>query len=295
MKLSIKQLIAKLPLPFWLSFYIFLILIAIPTLAYIGTFGKAAPGSLTVTIDQKTGTNDPNPSYTSVFTVQFNEAIDKNTFTDSDITLGGTAPGQQVQSITEAGTFNKTTYEVRIQATSAGTIIPTIAQELITAQNIASGTNQVSTSTDNSVTYNGDWAPGEFVTIWKTDNPGVSGSNQITIPTTGGGYNYNVDWGDGNTSTGLTGNSTHTYASTGTYTVSITGTFPRIAFNNNGDRQKILTVEQWSTNAWASMEYAFMGCANLSINAVDAPDFSLLTSLDSMFTNSTNLNSNLNH
>jgi surface protein len=292
---NIKKQIAKLPLPFWLSFYIFLILLVVPTLAYLGSFGKAAPGTLTTTINQKSGTNDPNPSYTSVFTVQFNEAIDENTFTDSDITLGGTAPGQVVQSITEAGTFNKTTYEVRIQATSTGTITPTIGQELISAQNGASGTNQASTSSDGSVTYSGEWAPGEFVTTWKTDNPGVSGSNQITIPTTGGGYNYNVDWGDGNTSAGLTGNSTHTYASTGTYTVSITGTFPRIAFNNNGDRQKILTVEQWGGNPWVSMYTAFEGATNLAIPATDAPNLIGVTDMGWMLKEATSFNSSINH
>jgi hypothetical protein len=212
---SKKKLKQRLNITSGQRLFIFLSAIAITLISflYAGLYndkhgGKAAPGSLTVSIDQKTGTPDANPSYTSVFTVQFNEAIDQATFTNTDITLGGTAPGQAVQSITEAGSFNKTTYEVRIQATSAGTIIPTIAQELITAQNGASGTNQASTSTDNTVTYNGDWAPGEFVTTWKTDNPGVSGSNQITIPTNGGGYNYNVDWGDGNTSTGHTGNTT---------------------------------------------------------------------------------------
>ena len=44
MNLNIKSIMAKLPVPFWLVFYIFLILIVIPTLAYLGNFGKAVPG-----------------------------------------------------------------------------------------------------------------------------------------------------------------------------------------------------------------------------------------------------------
>jgi len=32
-----------------------------------------------------------------------------------------------------------------------------------------------------------------FITTWKTDNPGTSNSTSITIPTGGGGYNYEVD------------------------------------------------------------------------------------------------------
>jgi surface protein len=256
----------------------------------------AAPGTLTVTIDQKSGTSDPNPSYTSVFTVQFSEAIDDSTFANTDITLGGTAPGQQVQSITEAGTFNKTTYEVRIQATSAGTIQPTIAQELITAQNGASGTNQASTSTDNSVTYDGTWAPNEFVTTWKTDNPGSSGSNQVIIPTaTGETYNYNVDWGDGNTSTNQATNATHTYATSGIYTIKITGVFPRIYFWAFNDKQKILTVEQWGTNQWSSMKYAFYSANNLNILAGDSPYMANVADMESMFDNASTFNSNINH
>ncbi len=77
-----------------------------------------------------------------------------------------------------------------------------------------------------------------FITTWKTDNAGVSASNQITIPTTGGGYNYNVNWGDGQVSTGVTGDITHTYAVAGTYTVSISGAFPRIYFHKLGDFQQ---------------------------------------------------------
>jgi hypothetical protein len=48
-------------------------------------------------------------------------------------------------------------------------------------------------------------AQDSFITTWKTDNPGATASNMIRIPTTGGGYNYDVDWGDGNTTTGHSG------------------------------------------------------------------------------------------
>ena len=33
---------------------------------------------------------------------------------------------------------------------------------------------------------------GSFITTWQ-----ANGSNQVVIWTTGGGYNYNVNWGDG--------------------------------------------------------------------------------------------------
>ncbi len=124
-----------------------------------------------------------------------------------------------------------------------------------------------------------------FITTWKTDNPGTSASNQITLPLSGSGYNFDVDWGDGNSETGVTdpGAATHTYASPGTYTVSITGDFPLMRFNSGGDKNKILTVEAWGDIAWQNMDMAFAGCFNLKINASDAPDLSNITSLISTF------------
>lgn len=124
-----------------------------------------------------------------------------------------------------------------------------------------------------------------FITTWKTDNPGTSGSNQITLPLSGSGYNFDVNWGDGNIETGVTnsGPVTHTYASPGTYTVSITGDFPSIRFNSGGDKDKILTIEAWGDIEWQNMDLAFAGCFNLTINASDAPDLSNVTSLISSF------------
>ncbi|SMG53427.1 gliding motility-associated C-terminal domain-containing protein [Marivirga sericea] len=140
-----------------------------------------------------------------------------------------------------------------------------------------------------------------FITTWKTDNPGSSNDNQITIPTTGTGYFYDVDWGDGMNDTGVTGNITHTYAAPGTYTVSISGDFPRIYFNNGGffgddnDSEKILTVEQWGDIAWSSMAGAFSGCLNLRINAADVPDLSAVTDMTEMFYEAEALNDNINN
>lgn len=129
-----------------------------------------------------------------------------------------------------------------------------------------------------------------FVTTWKTDNTGSSGDQQIRIPLIGNGYDFTVDWGDGNTSTysenpgeEITHFIQHTYAEAGEYTVSITGSFPRIFFNDDGDRLKLLTIEQWGDIAWSSMEDAFNGAFNLTHKAEDAPNLSGVTSLRNMF------------
>ncbi|GGG35722.1 hypothetical protein GCM10011344_40760 [Dokdonia pacifica] len=132
----------------------------------------------------------------------------------------------------------------------------------------------------------------EFITTWKTDNPGTSNDNQITIPAIGG--NYTVDWGDMSTpDTNVSGAITHTYTTAGTYTVTISGTFSTIFFNNEGDREKILTVENWGDPVWNSMARAFQGCTNLVINAPDSPDLSQVTSMAGMFDGATAMNQDI--
>ncbi len=141
----------------------------------------------------------------------------------------------------------------------------------------------------------------EFITTWKTDNPGVSGDDQISIPTfSGGTYDYTIDWGDGLSDSNVTGNITHTYAAAGTYQVSISGTFPRIYFNNyaigpipdQGDENKIVSIDQWGELEWSSMDGAFVGCSNLDMLATDLPDLSNVNSAIGMFRFCKNLKGN---
>ncbi|WP_422106260.1 BspA family leucine-rich repeat surface protein [Winogradskyella sp.] len=131
-----------------------------------------------------------------------------------------------------------------------------------------------------------------FITTWQT----TTDNESITIPTFSGDiYNYTVDWGDGMVETGLTGDATHTYTTTGTYTVRINGTFPRIYFNYGGDKDKIIDISQWGVNPWTSMEHAFEGCSNLNISATDAPDLSGVTSLSHMFNGASSMNAAIGH
>jgi hypothetical protein len=115
----------------------------------------------------------------------------------------------------------------------------------------------------------------DFVMLVKTDNAGTSGTNQFTIPTTGGGYNYTVTTSE-QTLTGQTGNVTLTWATAGVYEVRISGTFPRIFFNNGGDRLKLIETVNFGTVGWNSMVSAFWGCSNHVINANATGDFSLV-------------------
>jgi surface protein len=122
---------------------------------------------------------------------------------------------------------------------------------------------------------NNSFAQNPFITVWKTDNLGASANNQITIPTTGTGYNYNIYWEDtsnvaiNDSILNLTSGTIITFPTAGVYRVKISGSFPRIWFNNTGDRQKIIDVEQWGDIIWSSMQSAFSGCNNLDVSATD--------------------------
>ena len=138
-----------------------------------------------------------------------------------------------------------------------------------------------------------------FVTTWKTDNPSTSSDTQITIPTTGSGYNYDIYWEEvDNTSnngslTGKTGSVTIDFPSAGVYKVEISGDFPRIYFYNGGDKKKLLTLEQWGTISWTSMNSAFYGCTNLTIPAIDVPDLSGVRDMYAMFWGASSFNQDI--
>ena len=142
----------------------------------------------------------------------------------------------------------------------------------------------------------------DFITTWDTENTGTSASNQITIPGTGAGYSYSIYWeslssstATGTIATSTSASQTITFPEPGEYKVAIKGTYPRIYFNNGGDKLKILTVEQWGNIAWTSMNSAFYGCANLTVPATDAPNLSGVTSLGQMLAGAANFNNPINH
>ncbi len=131
-----------------------------------------------------------------------------------------------------------------------------------------------------------------FITTWITTTDNESITIPIHKPTPG--YNYTVDWGDENKSSGHTGDATHTYVKPGTYDVKITGDFPRIYFNNNGDRLKIRSIKHWGFQVWTSMGYAFSGCENLEGNADDIPNLSNVTDTRAMFNAAARFNQDIN-
>jgi len=122
-----------------------------------------------------------------------------------------------------------------------------------------------------------------FIIRVKTDNPGSSANNQITLPLTG---TYEIDWGDG-TVQNLTGTQTHTYTTAGEYDISIGVGLTNIEFDNNGDVEKILLIKNWGDILWNN--FNFRGCSNLDITAIDIPDLSNVIELKNTFRNCNSL------
>lgn len=146
------------------------------------------------------------------------------------------------------------------------------------------------TSYSNTISVTTDIYPFEFTV--KTDNlsTGSSNSDQFQLPLVSSlPLNAVVDWGDGNTDTITIWNQAetlHTYASAGTYTISITGDLSGWRFDNTGDRLKILNIASWGVLN-ISVGNGFNGCVNLTCSATDAPVISS-TSFINYFRNCTN-------
>ena len=109
----------------------------------------------------------------------------------------------------------------------------------------------------------------------KTDNlsTGSSTSTQFQMPlTTSTGLNMQVNWGDGSAIETITNHTLaiHTYASAGTYNVSVTGDILGWRFNDGGDKLKMLNVSNWE-GLTISVDSGFFGCLNLTATAIDAP------------------------
>lgn len=121
-----------------------------------------------------------------------------------------------------------------------------------------------------------------FISIWRTTTDGET----ITLPIVSDpALSIDVDWGDSSSTTitqaNLAAEQTHTYAVAGEYTVTITGTLPRFAFNDGGDKDKLIAVPYLGDVGYTSMLQAFKGCSNLEF--VGHGDLSGVQDFNEMF------------
>ncbi len=179
-----------------------------------------------------------------------------------------------------AWTINVTAYN------GGGTIIGT-GQDTVTLQTEVSSSQPIIVAPE-----------GTFISQWQTENLGVSDDAQIQLPlVSGGNYNFEVDWGDGSQST-ITDftdiEKTHTYTSSGCYTVCFSGTLEGFSFGNQsysyngddvflGDSRKLVEISQWGFIKLGNNGKYFQYCTSLEISAEDVPDLSGTTDLSKMF------------
>ncbi|KZN35779.1 BspA family leucine-rich repeat surface protein [Pseudoalteromonas luteoviolacea] len=198
------------------------------------------------------------------------------------------------EAYVELGAIAIDNVDGELTATASGTVVTdTVGKYTVTYTATDKAGNRASIDRTIDVVI-----PREFITTWKTDNVEQGSTDEYTvkIDTIGDGYNFQVDWGDGNLSTDVTSTVSHTYESTGTYTVKISGDFPRFYFGEReADRIKLLSIEQWGDIRWSSMEYAFLGSTNLVVNATDAPDLTRVTDLSYMFAGASSFNQDISH
>ncbi len=134
----------------------------------------------------------------------------------------------------------------------------------------------------------------KFITTWKIDS--FSNNKQVKIPIITAEadsfnnevYDYNVDCDSDGVFEAEHQSEEYicNYNSLGTYTITITGQFPRTYFyyTDRDNSKKLIAIEQWGTQKWSSMNQAFAYCNNLKdINAPDTPDLSMVTDMSYMF------------
>jgi surface protein len=140
----------------------------------------------------------------------------------------------------------------------------------------------------------------EFITLWQSNNPGQSGTNEIRFH--GSGTGYTIIWEEvgneiANNGTLVAGAITPgnyqliTFPTAATYRVRVdpttSGTFT--TFKQADDKLKLVEVAQWGSTTWSNLYQAFRSCLNLNVTATDAPDLSQATTLSQMFTFCANL------
>ena len=137
--------------------------------------------------------------------------------------------------------------------------------------------------------------PVAFISRWDTakTSAGSSAFNQIALPLEStGAYKFTVDWGD-DTNNSITVwdqvEVTHTYSSSGNYTLIITGTLIGWNFNSGGDRLKIMEINQWGNLKFGNSGNYFAGAQNLQLLATDAPNLLSTTTLTYAFADCVNL------
>lgn len=137
--------------------------------------------------------------------------------------------------------------------------------------------------------------PGSFIITLNVEDA----ASKVTIPTVEGlDYKYSLDWGDGSPEVdfGDGTSPTHEYANAAQYQVAIKGDFPAIRMGDLGEKDagRLVSLDQWGTTVWETLEEAFAGAENMVYAAEDIPNLEEVNSMQKTFYNARAFNGNLN-
>ena len=188
--------------------------------------------------------------------------------TPEAITVSNQIPTQTIVNGFADFTFDLTAVGV----TGASSTITLVAQD---------NSGDRTTDTSSEATFDVDVVSIPFISVWRVPRNDKS----ITLPLRQGfNYNFIVDWGDGSSSE-ITSyddmDRTHSYTSSGDYTLAISGLVEAWHFNGKGDKDKIISVTDLGDTGWKSLNAAFKECRNLS--DFSGGEVSSVTDMSAMF------------
>ena len=128
-----------------------------------------------------------------------------------------------------------------------------------------------------------------FIIEVDTTKAGVSNSDQFQFTGAEGDYDVVAKQNDIVVATfnDLSNQETITLPSSGIYDLEVipksSNGFNRIAFDNGGDKDKIIDIKNWGDIVWSTFERAFFDCKNMLVTATDVPNLSSVTDMGFMF------------
>ena len=158
--------------------------------------------------------------------------------------------------------WNRNGSPIASATTSTYTLVQADSASAITC--VVTATNAFGSTPSTSNTLTTPTYAAAFTSTWA-----VTAGETITLPyEVAGTYSGTIDWGDSTTSVNSYANRTHTYATAGTYTISITGVTTGFRFANTGSKLNIRTITNWGTLRLGNNNAYFQGCSNLTLTTV---------------------------
>ena len=222
----------------------------------------------------------------TVVTLTLSEDVSDASATPGDFSLSGVASSPTVSSISASGK----TVTLTLSSAIVTSDLPLLSYSSSSGSVQDASFNSLADFSSVAVDTSADITPltaRAFVTTWKT----TTADESITLPLVG--TDMTIDWGDGNTTTGVLAPVDHTYGTAGDYTVRITGDLTRFHLNGAADASKLVSLDQWGTASWTTMENAFRGAGNMAYNATDSPNLASVTDMYRMFDSASSFNGDL--